>query len=255
MKIENWCGYDIRFVEKDGEWWAILKDICDALHLQVGKVSQRLDSSMMERVPVEVEVPSKHVDSQTFWMVAVNEIGIYEALFASRRLEARKFRMWTADILRKLRKKVGLEGYQVMRMTDKDVQDEIDHILDTLFWDEETGMLMQSITVPGGDVEQVPFEPRDRVIYELINRRRRQILVHSVIYYKMNDNLIADSTWSKWAVELADLQEKYPEIAKRAPYAEAFEDFDPSSGYNLPLDDPWAINKAHQLLAYRDRHI
>ena len=27
MKIENWCGHDIRFIEINGEWWAILKDI------------------------------------------------------------------------------------------------------------------------------------------------------------------------------------------------------------------------------------
>lgn len=33
MKVENWCGHDIRFVEINGEWWAILKDICDALRL------------------------------------------------------------------------------------------------------------------------------------------------------------------------------------------------------------------------------
>ena len=43
-------------------------------------------------------------------------------------------------------------------MTDPDIQDSIDNILDTLFWDEETGRLMQSVTVQGGDVEQIPFE-------------------------------------------------------------------------------------------------
>ena len=60
--------------------------------------------------------------------------------------------------MRTLRKRVGLEGYEIMRMTDKDIQDDIDHILDTLFWDDEKKMLMQSVTVQGGDVEQVPFE-------------------------------------------------------------------------------------------------
>ena len=34
-------------------------------------------------------------------------------------------------------------------------------------------------------------------IRELISRRRRQVLVHSVIYYKLNANLIDDATWSK----------------------------------------------------------
>ena len=60
--------------------------------------------------------------------------------------------------MKKLRAKVGLEQYEVMKMTDPEIQDNIDNILDTLFWDEETGRLMQSVTVQGGDVEQIPFE-------------------------------------------------------------------------------------------------
>lgn len=163
IRIENWCGYDIRFVEKDGEWWAILKDICDALGLKTFKVSQRLNPDMMIRVRVQVcDIPSKDIRSRarhTQDMIAINEIGIYEALFASRKLEARKFRYWSASVIQKLRKSVGLEGYEVMRMTDKDIQDEVDHILDSLFYDDETKTLMQSVTVQGGDVEQIPFEP------------------------------------------------------------------------------------------------
>ena len=162
IKTESWCGYDIRFIEKDGEWWAILKDICDALDLRTAKVAERLDPEMLIRVPVPVEVPSKDVDSQTYWMLAINEVGIYEALFASRRLEARKFRRWSATVMKKLRSQVGLEGYEVMRMTEPEIQEDINHILDTLYWDEETGKLMQSITVQGGDVDQVPFEQERR---------------------------------------------------------------------------------------------
>lgn len=163
MRTENWCGHDIRFVEHNGEWWAILKDICDALNLTTAGTAQRLDPSMMERIKVEASNHSSNEDrsrgeNKTRWMLAVNEIGIYEALFASRRLEARKFRIWTASVLKRLRSRVGLEGYEVMRMTEPEIQDEIDHILDTLYWDEETGVLMQSITVQGGDVDQVPFE-------------------------------------------------------------------------------------------------
>jgi len=162
IKTENWCGYDIRFVEIDGEWWAILKDICDALKLKTFDVSRRLDPDFLTRVRVDVcDMGSNGVTSRarkTQDMLAINEYGIYEALFASRRLEARKFRRWSATVMKKLRRNVGLEGYEVMKMTDPDIQDEIDNILDTLFYDEETGKLMQSVTVQGGDVEQVPFE-------------------------------------------------------------------------------------------------
>lgn len=162
MRTENWNGYEIRFVEYNGEWWAILKDICDALGLRTDKVANRLDPDMLERVRIDVsDHPSRGVTSRarkTQDMLAVNELGIYEALFASKRLEARKFRRWSATVMRRLRTKVGLEGYEVMRMTDKDIQDDIDHILDTLYWDEEKKCVMQSITVAGGDVEQIPFE-------------------------------------------------------------------------------------------------
>lgn len=162
MRTENWCGHDIRFVEVNGEWWAILKDICDALDLRTDATAQRLESDMMTRIPVESDNSSNGVrskgDNKTRWMIAVNELGIYEALFTSRKLEARKFRRWTTTVLQKLRNRVGLAGYEVMRMTEPEIQEDIDHILDTLFWDEETGQLMQSITVQGGDVEQVPFE-------------------------------------------------------------------------------------------------
>ena len=188
MRIENWCGYDIRFVEIDGHWYAILKDICDALHLRTAKIAERLDPSMLERVRIpskavipskyniehqavktvnsamigKDEVPLKDVDfntyDKTYWMLAVNEKGIYQALFASRKLEARKFQMWTFDVLEKLRRGVGLEEYEVMRMTEPDVQADIDYMLDGLFYDEESGKLMMSVTVEGGDVDQVPLE-------------------------------------------------------------------------------------------------
>ena len=163
MRTENWCGNDIRFVEINCEWYAILKDICDALNLRTKDISQRLHPDMLERVLVEVsEDGSNDVrsrgENKTRWMLAVNELGIYEALFASRKLEARKFRMWAGTVMQKLRKNVGLEGYEVMRMTEPDIQKEIDWILDSLYWDEEKGCVMQSITVAGGDTDQIPFE-------------------------------------------------------------------------------------------------
>lgn len=202
MKIENWCGYDIRFVEINGEWWAILKDICDALNLKTKDVSQRVYPEMLERVLIERDStsfettlnifnnpskvdgsdmvstgvrcehqPIKTVNNtiigkdigrkpgewKTHWMLAVNELGIYEALFASRRLEARKFRLWAGSVMQKLRQRVGLQQYEVMQMTDPKIQEEIDWILDSLYWDDEKKCVMQSITVQGGDVIQKEF--------------------------------------------------------------------------------------------------
>lgn len=88
-------------------------------------------------------------------------------------------------------------------------------------------------------------------IAELIKRRRLQLLIHSIIYYRFDETLISDWQWTEWAKELVQLQKDYPEIAKKCPYADAYEGFDYSTGYNLPLQDPWAVNKALALLEYK----
>lgn len=87
-------------------------------------------------------------------------------------------------------------------------------------------------------------------IEELIRRRRLQLLVHSAIYYQFNSNLISDLQWSQWAKELVDLQNQYPDIANTTVYANAFKDFDPSTGYNLPFSNPEIQTVAIRLLNY-----
>ena len=51
-----------------------------------------------------------------------------------------------------------MQGYEALKLTDEDVQEQIDGILDILFWDDETKQLMVSVTIEGGDVDQVPFD-------------------------------------------------------------------------------------------------
>ena len=179
-RVENWNGYDIRFINLDGEWYAVLKDICDALGLHTFKVSQRLDPRYLESVAVEGiyredDIPSKYNMSESNiplkdvhgsngtiyrqqWMLVVNEFGIYEALFASRKLESRKFRAWTASVISQLRQSVGLKGYEIMKMTEPEIQEEIDWLLESVYWDDEKQQTMITLTVQGGDVEAIPFE-------------------------------------------------------------------------------------------------
>lgn len=159
IRTENWNGYDIRFVEIGNEWWAILKDICDALALQTFKVSQRIPKQYLKKVLIESEnkqMVKGRRSSQK--MLIINEVGIYQLFYTSRKAEAINFKAWSGEVMKKLRRKVGLESYSVMHMLDTDVQESINDILDTLFYDEESGKLMQSVTVAGGDVDVVEFE-------------------------------------------------------------------------------------------------
>ncbi len=93
----------------------------------------------------------------------------------------------------------------------------------------------------------------DYVVACKIQQRRLQMLVHSYIYYRMDDNIISDNQWSAWAKELVELQKAYPEIAKKVAYAEDFKDFDGSTGFDLPLDDEWVIIKATELYKFNKK--
>lgn len=162
MRIEKWAGHNIRFVDINGEWYAVLKDVCDALDLRVDSVMPRLAKDMLTEVKVTKDSIS---GTKSFKMVAVNEVGVYELLFASRKPEAVQLRRWTTTVLKRLRTHIGIPGYEVMRMTEKEVQDDIDRFLDTIFYDEDTGKLMMSVTVAGGDVDQIEFE--DQGLFEV----------------------------------------------------------------------------------------
>ena len=94
------------------------------------------------------------------------------------------------------------------------------------------------------------FKGHDLEIAELIQQRRLQILVRSCIYYELNQNNVPDMVWDRWAKELVELQRDYPGIASQVRYAEAFDGFDGSTGFDLPIKDKWVVNKARQLCKY-----
>lgn len=85
-------------------------------------------------------------------------------------------------------------------------------------------------------------------IKEKILRRRRQILVHSCIYYRFNETLISDAKFDEWAYEMVDLQEKYPNISKETELYNDFKDFDGSTGFNLSITKSGVMSLAKRLI-------
>lgn len=71
-------------------------------------------------------------------------------------------------------------------------------------------------------------------IYELINRRTKQLVVHSYLYYRLNESRIQDGTFDAWCKELVTLGRQYPDIAEQTKYWYLGKQFDESgSGYFL----------------------
>lgn len=121
MKTEVWNGYFIRFIEKGGEWWAVAKDVCDALGLvQVTRAISSLPGVTKSKVSSGGELREVNI---------IPEKDIYRLVFKSRKPEAEAFQDWVFEMLKKLREATGLEGFQVFRMLDKEHQKEAMHKL------------------------------------------------------------------------------------------------------------------------------
>ena len=114
MRIETWGNHKIRFVERGGEWWAVAKDVADALDYSQTQAMTKLIKS-------ENLIHSK-LDDMNMVHVLVNEKGIYQAIFGSHKPDAVEFQDWVFDTIKKLRQSLGFESYEVFRMLDKEHQ-------------------------------------------------------------------------------------------------------------------------------------
>lgn len=129
MITQDWKGHKIRFVEINGEWYAVLKDICDAVNISTRDARDRIRPEDMVKVPIDMEFDVGNTHSEmpkrgnysNRIMITVNEYGIYDVLFTSRRLEAEQFRRWIFDILRNIRESAGLRGYEIMDIMNPDI--------------------------------------------------------------------------------------------------------------------------------------
>jgi len=70
-----------------------------------------------------------------------------------------------------------------------------------------------------------------KVEQKYIEHLRRFILIHSYIYYNLNDNAVDDKYYDKMSRELVELQSKYKD--ENTMYHKVFEDFDGNTGFDL----------------------
>lgn len=74
-------------------------------------------------------------------------------------------------------------------------------------------------------------------IQERINFLQRYIIVHSYIYYELNENIISDMEYDKKARELANYQKTYPDLWEKSEYYKQFgDDYTGETGFTLYHD-------------------
>lgn len=70
--------------------------------------------------------------------------------------------------------------------------------------------------------------PREKIDYAA-----RYIIIHSIIYYELNESVISDKKFDKKAMILVRLMRKYPKATQNSEYYRAIYDFDGSTGFLL----------------------
>ena len=97
LQIFNYNGNEVRTVQKDGEPWWILKDVCGVLGLKnPTMIAERLEDD---------EVTKLNLGGLSGETNIINESGLYNVILRSDKSEAKPFRKWvTGEVLPSIRK-------------------------------------------------------------------------------------------------------------------------------------------------------
>ncbi|HDP5825481.1 TPA: Bro-N domain-containing protein [Staphylococcus aureus] len=115
---------EIRFIEKNGEYWAIATDIAkvlgfrDAFNATI-YLPEHVRGTLKGSTTSDKKKARKFQD-----YTVINEKGIYRLVMRSNKAEALDFQDWICDVLVELRTSTKLKEYEVFHMLDKEKQKE-----------------------------------------------------------------------------------------------------------------------------------
>lgn len=106
----------VRCIEKDGEPWWVLKDVCKILGMDgkgTNKIIDRLDEDERNTIPVTDKLGRPQTVN------VINESGLYNVVIRSNKPNAKAFRKWiTSEVIPSIRK---TGGYGVPQMSQSEL--------------------------------------------------------------------------------------------------------------------------------------
>lgn len=99
MQIFDYRNNQVRTIQKEGEAWFVLKDVCSVLGInKTADVASRLDADEVGRIDLVDSAGRKQE------MTITNEPGLYSVILRSAKPEARDFKRWlTHEVLPSIR--------------------------------------------------------------------------------------------------------------------------------------------------------
>jgi prophage antirepressor-like protein len=102
LQVLNFEENTVRTINRDGEMWWVLKDVCDVLDISNSReVANRLDEDEL----MSVKLTSGGQERE---MTIISESGLYSVILRSDKPKAKPFRKWvTSEVLPSIRKTGG----------------------------------------------------------------------------------------------------------------------------------------------------
>ena len=100
IRIFNYNSVEVRTIQKDGEPWFVLRDVCNVLGLGTpARVAERLDTDEVSQTHITDSMGRQQE------MTIINESGLYNVILRSDKPEAKPFRKWvTSEVLPTIRR-------------------------------------------------------------------------------------------------------------------------------------------------------
>lgn len=104
LQVFGFEGRNVRVVEKDGNPWWVLADVCEILGIvNVSNVSDRLDDDEKNTLRLMEGITTDGTGNPN--ATVINESGLYSVIIRSDKPDAKRFRKWTtSEVLPAIRK-------------------------------------------------------------------------------------------------------------------------------------------------------
>lgn len=155
MIVKQYSDYKIRFINKNGEYWAVASDVAKILgfrdaHTAVRYLPTHVRGTLKGCTTSEKTKARKYQD-----YTVINEKGIYRLAMRSNKPEALDFQDWICDMLVGLRQGAGLQPYNAFDMLDKQHQIGVMDLLNNNYEDISDKVFMKANTIANKAVSTI----------------------------------------------------------------------------------------------------
>lgn len=155
MIVKQYSDHNVRFINKNGEYWAVASDVAKVLEFRdaynATKYLPKHARGTLKGSSTSDNAKARKYQDYT----VINEKGIYRLAMRSNKPEAVHFQDWICDMLVDLRQGTGLPPYDAFDMLDKQHQISVMDLLNNNYEDISDKVFMKANAISNKAVSTI----------------------------------------------------------------------------------------------------